>query len=112
MPKDKDEPNITAASDAVAEATAKPADLLQFDFNGATYSFRRKTFDGIRFRLALQEGADVVALRTLLGFEQFEALIAANGDEDGDMERAQLRGVYDAVSNAAGSGKSSSSSRR
>lgn len=112
MPKSDDKVDTSAADAAVAETVAKPADLIEFEFEGATYSFRRKRLNSVTFRLAIQRGNDVVALEYLLGAEQFNSLVEANADEDGDMDRDQLRGVYDALSDAAGSGKSSTSSRR
>lgn len=87
--------------DAIAETVAAQRDTIAVELNGHTYEVSLKAFRGMRFRLAMQKGQDMIGLELLLGPLGMSQLIENEGDE----LDAILRFIQ-ALGEATGSGNS------
>lgn len=94
------------AADAAADELeqTEDTDTAHGEISGVKFEFSKKRLDSVQFRRFMQRNRDIVALEYLFGIVQFETLLGALADEDGDTSEAQFNDLWTEIGKAAGQG--------
>lgn len=100
-------PTKSKSPSTAAVEEAKPSSPeITFEFEGQSFTYRRKRLGGWDWRRHIQAGRYEAAIEWLIGTAQMDKFAAAIRDEDGDVPEEKWFDFMNALGESAGAGNS------